>query len=147
MVMSAPHRVMQGVPNDMAVLAALFIRLSTIAEGLATAWLDAKMADIVASRAIYGIAAEFDLSEMMGKAASCMTELIDTLLAHAPDTHFADRASVAFMLAALLSGSVRAVMEAEASQDNFARLRRELPRACRAYLALADQGLPRQKPV
>src|ERR1700741_171577 len=41
--------------------------LATIAEGLATAWLDAKVEDRVASRAIYGISAEFDLSELMGR--------------------------------------------------------------------------------
>lgn len=58
--------------------------LEAIAEGLATAWLDAKKADMVASRAIYGIAAEFDLSELMSRAAHCMTQAIDALLAQAP---------------------------------------------------------------
>ncbi|PNQ02349.1 hypothetical protein A8G00_14060 [Sphingobium sp. SA916] len=114
--------------------------LGTVAHGLATAWLDAKMADMVASRAIYGIAAEFDLSEMMGRAAQRMTQVIDTLLANAPDARFADRSSAAFMLAALLGGSVRVVMEAEPSEENFARLRCELPRACHAYLVAASQG-------
>lgn len=112
--------------------------LKAIANGLATAWLDAKMADMVASRAIYGIAAEFDLSELMSRAARCMTEAIDALLASAADARFADRSSVAFMLAALLGGSVRVVMEAEPSEENFARLRRELPQACHAYLAAAN---------
>lgn len=112
--------------------------LKAIAHGLATAWLDAKMADMVASRAIYGIAAEFDLSELMSRAARCMTEAIDALLANAADADFADRASVAFMLVALLGGSVRVVMEAEPSEENFVRLRRELPQACHAYLVAAN---------
>jgi AcrR family transcriptional regulator len=112
--------------------------LKAIANGLATAWLDAKMADMVASRAIYGIAAEFDLSELISRAARCMAEAIDALLASAADARFADRSSVAFMLAALLGGSVRVVMEAEPSEENFARLRRELPQACHAYLAAAN---------
>jgi AcrR family transcriptional regulator len=114
--------------------------LKTIAQGVAMAWLDAKMADMVSSRAIYGIAAEFDLSELMSRAATCMTQMIDGLLAQAPDTHFPDRASVAFMLAALLGGSVRVVMEAEPSEDNFACLRRELPHACHAYLLAANRA-------
>jgi AcrR family transcriptional regulator len=114
--------------------------LEAIAQGVATAWLDAKMADMVASRAIYGIAAEFDLSELMSRAATCMTQMIEGLLADAPDTDFDDRASVAFMLAALLGGSVRVVMEAEASEENFACLRRELPRACHAYLVAANRA-------
>lgn len=114
--------------------------LAAIAHGVATAWLDAKMADMVASRAIYGISAEFDLSELMSRAAQTMTTLIDGLLASVCDAQFADRQSVAFMLAALLGGSVRVVMEADPSEENFARLRRELPRACHAYLVAASHG-------
>ena len=111
--------------------------LKTLAEGLAAAWLDAKMADVVSSRAIYGIASEFDLSAPMGRAAKMMTEMFDALLANAPDARFADRASAAFMLAALLGGSVRMVMEADPSKGNLERLRVELPRACHAYLVAA----------
>lgn len=111
--------------------------LRTLAQGLAEAWLDAKMADMVSSRAIYAIASEFDLSGPMERAARMMTEMFDALLANAPDARFADRASVAFMLAALLGGSVRMVMEADPSDGNLERLRVELPRACHAYLVAA----------
>lgn len=111
--------------------------LATVAQGLATAWLDAKTADIVASRAIYGIAAEFDLSEVMGRAMQQMMAVIGGLLAAAPDARLTDVKSAAFMLTALLGGSVRVVMEADASEDDLACLRRELPRACQAYLAAA----------
>ncbi|RVT93307.1 TetR/AcrR family transcriptional regulator [Sphingomonas crocodyli] len=118
--------------------------LAAIAEGLAIAWLDAKMADIVSSRAIYAIAAEFDLSDLMSRAATCMTDLIGGLLSSSPGTDFPDRDAVAFMVAALLGGSVRVVMEADGSDEGFDRLRRELPRACYAYLAAADRGAIRQ---
>lgn len=112
--------------------------LKTIAEGLATAWLDAKMADIVSSRALYGVSGEFDLSAHMGRAAGLMTEMFDALLASAPDARFVDRRSTAFMLTALLGGSVRVVMEADPSEQSLERLRRELPRACYAYLQSAS---------
>lgn len=112
--------------------------LKTLAEGLAAAWFDAKMADMVSSRAIYGIASEFDLSAPMGRAANMMTAMFDALLANAPDARFADRASVAFMLTALLGGSVRMVMEGDPSEGNLERLRVELPRACHAYLVAAS---------
>jgi len=112
--------------------------LATVAEGLATAWLDAKTADIVSSRAIYAIAAEFDLGEHMGLAMSRMIELIGGLIATAPDGNLADVESAAFMVAALLGGSVRIVMEAGAAEGDLARLRQELPRACGAYLAAAN---------
>lgn len=114
--------------------------IAAVAEGLAEAWLDAKTADIVASRAIYGIAAEFDLGEVMQRAMARMTQLIKELLVAAPDARFGDPESAAFMVAALLGGAVRVVMEADASADDLVRLRRELPRACQAYLAAANSG-------
>lgn len=111
--------------------------LAIMAEGLALAWLDAKAADIVASRAIYGIAAEFDLSELMGRAADTMTREFSDLLGSAPGVRFEDRDAAAFTLAALLGGSVRVVMESADPDEGLERLRRELPRACHAYLASA----------
>lgn len=111
--------------------------LATVAEGLATSWLDAKMADIVSSRAIYGIAAEFDLAEVMNRAMTLMVDVIGRLLASVTDKRFADSDTAAFMIAALLGGSVRVVMEAGASEEDLERLRRELPRACHAYLSVA----------
>lgn len=111
--------------------------ISAVAEGVALAWLEAKTSDIIASRAIYGIAAEFDLGEVMQRAMARMMEVIKGLLLAAPDAQFADPDSTAFMLAALLGGSVRVVMESDASGEDLARLRRELPRACHAYLSAA----------
>jgi AcrR family transcriptional regulator len=114
--------------------------VDTVAKGLAVAWLDAKTADIVASRAIYGIAAEFDLGEVMHRAMVRMIEVMEGLLVNAPDARFGDPASAAFMMAALLGGSVRVVMEAKASAEDLTRLRRELPRVCQAYLIAANSG-------
>ncbi len=108
--------------------------LETVATGLATAWFDAKMADIISSRAIYAIAAEFDLADIMSRAMRLMVDVIDRLLATVPQVRFADSNAAAFMLAATLGGSVRVVMEAGASEEDLAQLRNELPRACFAYL-------------
>lgn len=112
--------------------------LATVGQGLALAWLDAKMADMVASRAIYAIAAEFDLGEVMGRTLDHMVDVVARLLTAAPDARFADVRPVAFMISTLLGGSVRIVMEVEGSQDHLACLRQELPRACQAYLAAAN---------
>lgn len=114
--------------------------LAIVAEGLTIAWLDAKMADIVSSRAIYAIAAEFDLAENMSQAMDRMTRVIGALLVACPDARFADPVSTAFMVAAMLGGSVRMVMEAGAADADLARLRRELPRACHAYLMASKTG-------
>ena len=112
--------------------------LATVAKGLAVAWLDAKTADRVASLAIYSIAAEFDLGEVMGRTMRQMTEVIAALLAGAADARGIDPEVAAFMLAAMLGSSVRVVMETGSTDDDLARLRRELPRACQAYLAAVN---------
>lgn len=112
--------------------------INSVASGLALAWLDAKTADIVASRAIYGIAAEFDLGDVMQRAMTQMMDVFKELLVSAPDAQFDDPESAAFMLTALLGGSVRVVMETDASPEYLDKLRRELPRVCQAYLAAAN---------
>lgn len=114
--------------------------LYMIARGLAAAWLEAKSTDIDASRAIYGIAAGFDLADRMARGVNRVRQAIARVLATAPDARFADADGTAFMLTALLAGSTRAVLEHGASEDDLACLRRELPRACHAYLAAAGQG-------
>ena len=114
--------------------------LQTVAYGLAGVWLDAKTADITASRAIYGIAAEFDIAELMARGMQRLQQGIGRLLATASDARFSDRDAAAFMLMALLGGSVRAVMELGASERDLGCLRRELPRACHAYLLAAAVG-------
>ncbi|BAK66081.1 putative TetR family transcriptional regulator [Sphingobium sp. SYK-6] len=110
--------------------------LQSVAEGLAAAWLEAKMADLVSSRAIYGIATEFNLEELMNRAKHLMVGAISPLLRSVPDARFADPDSAAFMLAALLGGTVRVVMEAGTAEEDLERLRQELPRACLGYLQL-----------
>ena len=114
--------------------------LETIALGLADAWLEAKTADMDASRAIYGIAAGFDIAERMAQGADRLRQAVGRLLATAPDARFADLDATAFMTMALLAGSTRAVLEHGASERDLARLRRELPRACHGYLSAANQA-------
>ena len=112
--------------------------VGTVAEGLALAWLDAKTPESEAFRTLYGLVAEFDLAAGMGRALEQMTEVFAGLLAAAPDAHFADCDAVAFMLAVLIGGSVRLVLDTAATPANLARLRQELPRTCRAYVAAAQ---------
>ncbi len=109
----------------------------TVAAGLALAWLDAKTPESEAFQALYGLVAEFDLEATMARVLDQMVEVFAGLLADAPDSHFSDCTTVAFTLAVLIGGSVRMVLDTAPTPDNFARLRTELPRACRAYIASA----------
>jgi AcrR family transcriptional regulator len=109
----------------------------SVAEGLALAWLDAKTSESEAFQTLYGLVAEFDLAAGMRQALEQMTGVFSELLAAAPDAHFADCDAVAFMLATLIGGSVRMVLDTAPTPENLARLRQELPRACRAYVEAA----------
>lgn len=108
-----------------------------VAEGLAHAWLDAKTSESEAFRTLYGMVAEFDMEEGMRSVLEQMTDVFADLLRAAPDAHFADTVPVAFMLATIIGGSVRMVLDTGASDINIRRLRSQLPMACRAYLAAA----------
>lgn len=121
--------------------------LRAVAHGLADAWLNAKTADVEASRAIYGIAAGFDVATRILQGAERLRRAIERLLATAPDARFADVDGAAFMLAALLAGSTRTVLEHGASERDLACLRRELPRACHAYLDAAKLDGGDARPV
>lgn len=114
--------------------------LAAIATGLAAAWLEAKTTDIDASRAIYGVAADFDIAELLAQGSQRMRQAIARLLGSAPDARFADLDGTAFMVVALLGGSARAVLEGGAFERDLASLRRELPRACLGYLTAARES-------
>lgn len=109
--------------------------LAAISDGLAGAWLDAKTADIVGSRAIYGIAAEFDIVDMTRKESKRLERAVAGVLATACDALVKRPGAVAFTLLAVMGGAVRTVLERGAQDAELAILRTELPRLCRAYVA------------
>ena len=111
--------------------------LASVAAGLANAWLDVKTADIETSRALYSVAAEFDIVELLRSGGARIEEAMGSALRRVTDAEFTDLRSISFMLTALLGGSVRAVMESDLSAESLATLRRELPHVCHAYLSQA----------
>ena len=109
--------------------------LAAISDGLVQAWLDAKTDDIVGSRAIYGIAAEFDIVDMTRTETKRLERAVEGLLASACDAMVERPNAVAFALLAVMGGAVRTVLERSAQDAELDILRAELPRVCRAYLA------------
>ena len=109
--------------------------LAAISDGLVQAWLDAKTDDIVGSRAIYGIAAEFDIVDMTRTETKRLERAVEGLLASACDAMVERPNAVAFALLAVMGGAVRTVLERGAQDAELDILRAELPRVCRAYLA------------
>lgn len=110
--------------------------LRTIGYGLAEAWLAAKTADLQESRAIYAVAAEFDITALIGRGVERLRRGVEAVLTTASDARVADVGAMSFMLLAMLGGAVRAAMELGASEQDLACLRRELPRVCFGYLCV-----------
>ena len=111
--------------------------MRVVAQELATAWLDAKTANPDPSRAIYGVAADFDISALMELGVRRRQEAVVRLLTTLSDVRFVDPEATGFMLLALMAGSTRAVLERGALERDMANLRRELPLACFGYLSAA----------
>jgi AcrR family transcriptional regulator len=108
--------------------------LAAIADGLAQAWLDAKTDDIVGARAVYGIAADFDIVDRTRTDSQQLVRTVEGLLATASDAVVERPAAVAFTLLAVMGGAVRTVLERGADDGELDMLRDELPRVCLAYL-------------
>lgn len=109
--------------------------LAAISDGLVAAWLEAKTADIVGSRAIYGIAAEFDIAETIKGQSQRLEQAVEAVLSTAGDAVVERPRAVAFTLLAVMGGAVRVVLERGGQGAELAILHSELPRVCRQYLA------------
>lgn len=114
-------------------------RLCEMSDGLSRAYLEAKMRRMPGSRALYVVAAELDSAPLIADIVRRADELIAGLLASAPDAGFDDIDNVTFALRTMLTGTVRAVLENDASPESLAMLRTELPVMCRAYLVAVSR--------
>jgi AcrR family transcriptional regulator len=108
--------------------------IAIIAEGLVTAYIDAKMVHAEAARALYLVAAELDTAELLGGVPKRIGNAATTLLASAADAAFEDLPAVAFALLAVMTGVVRVVFERGANPVMVLALRTQLVTMCRAYL-------------
>lgn len=115
--------------------------LDQMADTLVQAYLDAKIRDIAATRALYAVAAELDTDGLLDAIARRNHSAIRDLLLSAGDRRVDQPDAVAFALRATLAGTTRAVLARDATQDDLAALRAELPVLCRAYLAARSDPL------
>ncbi|QWT21089.1 TetR/AcrR family transcriptional regulator [Bacillus sp. NP157] len=113
--------------------------LAGMADGLSKAYLDAKMRHLPGSQALYIVAAELETSRLIDDIVRRCDDAIARLLATAADARFDDVGHVTLALRTMLTGTVRAVLENDASPKSLAMLRAELPVMCRAYLLAASR--------
>ena len=134
---------LEAVPQAMELAAARFtgFPLVAISDGLVSAWLDAKTKDVTASRALYAVASDFDTKDLIGESSKRIVLAIERLLRSAVDATFENAGSVAFVLLAVLGGTVRTVLERGATPCGLTILRADLPLLCRAYLSASAQSV------
>jgi AcrR family transcriptional regulator len=116
--------------------------LTEIADGVARAYLEAKTARLDVARALYKLSAEIEGGPLVRSVEHRMRTRLSELLAGAEDAVFDDPPAVAFMLQAILTGTVRAVLERGADAQALAALRIQLPLICRGYLREAAKPVP-----
>ena len=110
-----------------------------LAEGLVGAYLDAKARRPDATRALYLVSAEFEISELRGGISGRIRAAVIELLGTVPDGRFEDLQAVSFTLLAAMSGAVRTLFECDDMPTRIGVLRRQLTLMCGAYLAAAAE--------
>lgn len=113
--------------------------VAQMAEGLSRAYLDAKLRGMPGTRALYVVAAELETAPLVDDIVERAEHIIFRALATVSDATFDDLHKVTYALRVLMVGTVRAVLEGDASPASVATLRSELPLMCKAYLVGASR--------
>ncbi|HME24095.1 MAG TPA: TetR/AcrR family transcriptional regulator [Acetobacteraceae bacterium] len=118
--------------------------IARMADGLVTAYVDAKTTRADASRALYLVAAELDTADLLDSISKRIHGATAALLASAEDATFDDLPAVTFTLLAAMAGTVRTVFERSATPHMLLVLRTQLATLCQAYLqaVAAKQAAP-----
>jgi AcrR family transcriptional regulator len=116
--------------------------VAKMAEGLVTAYVDAKTAHAEASRAFCLVAAELDTAESLGGISKRVRMAVVGLLASAADAEFDDPPVVALTMLAAISGAVRSTFERDATPRMWRTLRVQFALMRRAYLRKAAAAGP-----
>lgn len=108
--------------------------LMALSDALSRAYLDAKMRRMPGSRVLYIVADTLETASLVDDIVRRADDIIRRMLASASDARFDDIGRVTYALRTMLVGTVRAVLENDASAEAVDMLRAELPVMCRSYL-------------
>lgn len=144
----------QYFPNKQALLAAVLERhllrvveaveaacdgargqpVARIAATVVEAFVDAKLEDPAASRALYAVAAEVGGAAVVARLTQRSQRALAELLETAPDARFKDVALVSFVLSTSVVGPVQGLLAAGAPSAQAAAVRAQLVAMATAYL-------------
>ena len=109
-------------------------------EGIVNAFLDSKIRNPDATRAMYKIAGELDTDELRFGTAKGLQNACAALLDSATDATFDDLPDIAFTLLTAMNGTTRAVFEFGAQPRLVQMLRDQLLALCRGYLQIINRA-------
>lgn len=108
-------------------------KLKIISDRLVSAFLEIRINNIAASRAIYLLASDLDTAALLADVLCRLRNAVAIALSAATDANFEDIDVVSSMICATLSGTTRTVLEREDSEA-LEVIALQLPVLCRAYL-------------
>jgi AcrR family transcriptional regulator len=114
--------------------------IAAMTQGMVNAFLDIKIRDPDATRALYKIASELDTDELKFGTARGLQAACVAMLASATDATFDDLPDIAFTLLTAMNGTTRAVFEFGAQPRMVQVLRIQLLAMCRGYLQVSARG-------
>jgi AcrR family transcriptional regulator len=115
---------------------------AAMTEGLVHAFLDSKIRNPDATRALYKIAGELDTEELRFGTAKSLQNACTALLGSATDARYGDLPDIAFTLLTAMNGTTRAVFEFGAQPLRVQMLRVQLLALCRGYLQISARQHP-----
>nr|WP_315242643.1 TetR/AcrR family transcriptional regulator [uncultured Albidiferax sp.] len=118
---------------------------AAMTEGLVHAFLETKVRDPDATRALYKIAGELDTDELRLGTAKSLQEACTTLLASATDARYDHLPDIAFTLLTAMNGTTRAVFEFGAEPRRVQMLRVQLLALCRGFLQISARQHPHRQ--
>jgi AcrR family transcriptional regulator len=118
-----------------------------IAAAIVNAYLDAKLNNAQASKALHSVAAEVGGVELRARMLQRYQIALCDALATASDAKFNDLKTLSFVLSTAMSGPVQALLTEEPTPKRIALLREHLGKLAGAYLkAFATPAIPSQAP-
>lgn len=108
--------------------------LATISDGLVADYLDAKLARIDVSQALYQLSPTPEVVALRTQLMTRIDVILKSMLTSAADAVFDQLDIIVFAVRSLLVGVVRTVIEEGAAERKIAQLKSELATLCRAYL-------------
>ena len=116
--------------------------IAVIATGIADGFVEAKIRQPDASRALYKIAAELDTDELRIGMSRRLQDACSAVLASATDGRFDDLPDLSFTLLTAMNGAMRTFFELGDATRRGDMLHKQLRTLCRGYLAAAARPDP-----